>query len=406
MEVKFYPKKGLIGYKLESDYDGYKKLAKNATGKVYSVKATEKGISIFKNGELVAEDLDYIKHQDDKSFFVGFKGDKKFLFDWVNEREMEIVHGHGWGPSFVVAPDGTTYSVKNGVVFAEPRAEKTVISDKGEVSEYFGAHFTYGEDGEINLIDEDGKVMKKAVTTDKNATIGFNSASGESNFISAHYIIKEAGAKKLMRLNGEFFYETDLSHSVSTYGSDQNKCAILVDYDPKTKTSVVNIFEKKNEISKKVEISGYAKYIRTDKETGEYIVERASSEETRFNDRQFVTLSGQDVTQKIQKQIDDEWEYYRRLGEQRSREIRAQKQKEEEREAARDADESARSHETGNILMGASLMGLGMPATGATVIATTMIARHKREQAKRARDEGENSRHSAYESDDPEFGDE
>lgn len=402
MEVNFSAKKGLFGYKLESDYEECKKLSKLATGKVYSVKATENGISVFKNGRLVAEGLDRIKHQDEKTFFVGFKGDKKLLFDQVNEREMEIAHGHGWGPSFIVTPDGTTYSVKNGVVFAEPRAEKTVVSDKGEVAEYFGDHFTYDENGEINLIDKNGNCIKKAVTADKNATLSFSSASNGAKFISAYYIIKETGAKKLMRLNGEFFYETDPSHSVLTYGNDKANCAILVDYDPKTKTSVVNFFEKKDEITRKAEISGYANYIRTDKETGEYIIECAPSEEEKFNKRKFVTLSGQDVTQKIQKQIDDEWEYYRRLGEQRSREIRAQKQKEAEIEAAREADESARNHETTNILMGASLMGLGMPATGATVIATTMIARHKREQAKRDND----SHTETYSDDEPEFGDE
>ena len=54
--------------------------------------------------------------------------------------------------------------------------------------------------------------------------------------------------------------------------------------------------------------------------------------------------------------------------------------------------------------MGASLMGLGMPATGSTVIATTMIARHKREQAKKD-NEGSRSTYS-YSDDEPEFGDE
>ena len=138
-----------------------------------------------------------------------------------------------------------------------------------------------------------------------------------------------------------------------------------------------------------------------DKETGEQVIKHLKPENSGY-DYSYITLSGQDVTQKIQKQIDDEWEYYRRLGEHRSREIRAQKQKEAEMEAAREADEAARNHETTNILMGASLMGLGMPATGATVIATTMIARHKREQAKRDND----SHTETYGDDEPEFGDE
>ena len=109
MEINFSSKKGLFGYKLESDRTDYKKLSRLATGKTYSVKATESGISIYKNGELVAEGLDRIKHQDDKTFFIGFKGDQKFLFDQVNEREMAIAHGYKWGPSFIVALDGTTF---------------------------------------------------------------------------------------------------------------------------------------------------------------------------------------------------------------------------------------------------------------------------------------------------------
>ena len=406
MEINFSSKKGLFGYRLESDRADYKKLSRLATGKIYSVKATESGISVYRNGELVAEGLDRIKHQDDKTFFIGFKGEQKFIFDQVNEREMAIAHGYEWGPSFVVALDGTTYSVKNGVVFAEPRQEKTVVADNGEVSEYVGYHFTESEGGTIDLRDTDGKVVVKAATIDRNAKIMYNTAYNESKYISPFFQVRETERIKLINeKTGKVFYETDASHKISTNGGEKNSCAAIVDYDPASQISRINVFDKKDTISRIVEVPGWASYITIDKETDERVVKHLKPGATGY-DHSYTTFSGVDVTQKIQKQIDDEWEYYRRLGAERSREIQARREREEQK-AMEEADEAARSHETANILMGASLMGLGMPATGSTVIATTMIARHKREQAKRAREEGENSSNRyTYSNDEAEFGDE
>lgn len=399
--TKFYPKKGLIGYKLSSDDESYKKPNKKMTGNTYALDISSQGIMVYRGAELVGDGIEFISHDQNQGFFVGKKGEISICFDPINAREFEIAYCAEFRPDFIVASDGTTYNVEQGIIFAEPHPEKTVV-ENGKVEINGGIHLTENPNGKLNLTDRHGCLLLDSCTTDRNAKFSYSSVENPSKLDGFYQVTEFEKRKLISEKTGKVFYETDASHIVSHHDAERGVCSMIVDYDPEAKTSVVSLFEKKNVVSQIINVSGRACRVRIDPETNEPVIQYATTEDTGYHHCNFVTLKGEDVTQKIRKQIDDEWEHYRREGEKASIEAKRKEQEENEREN----DDAARRHETTNIMMGASLMGLGMPATGATVIAASSIARYKREKANREREEGEGASERQPNDADPEFGDE
>ena len=71
MDFGFNSVKGLFGYKLSD------KPSKEIAGKIYKFTATPNGISVYRNGELVADEIEQINYNEDAHFCIGFKKGRK-----------------------------------------------------------------------------------------------------------------------------------------------------------------------------------------------------------------------------------------------------------------------------------------------------------------------------------------
>lgn len=363
MDYGFNSVKGLFGYKLSD------KPSKEITGKIYKFTATPNGISVYRNGELVADEIEHISYNEDSRFCIGLKNGRKICFDAVNQREFGVIHCSDWRPEYIITTEGDFYPIRNDIIFATPTPEKVVI-ENGKVDINGGLHLVESGNGNISLANRDGVVVLKDFTTDRNAKFNYTSPSYGSAR-KAFYTVKESDKTKLIDASSEeVFFETSRENTVVHDDIETGKTYAILDQYPERKLTVVHVFDKKGKELQTVEVPGYAKYVTYEKDAKFLYIGYMTKES---NDMFYIDFDGNDVTKTIKD-----------LAVKRNREFEVQLAKERaEREAARirEHNERARNRENANMLMGASLMGLGMPSTGATVMAVTAIQRHKRKMA-------------------------
>ena len=210
----------------------------------------------------------------------------------------------------------------------------------------------------------------KDFTTDRTAKFNYTSPSYGSAR-KAFYTVKESDKTKLIDASSEeVFFETSRENTVVHDDIETGKTYAILDQYPERKLTVVHVFDKKGKELQTVEVPGYAKYVTYEKDAKFLYIGYMTKES---NDMFYIDFDGNDVTKTIKD-----------LAVKRNREFEVQLARDRaEREAARirEHNERAQNRENANMLMGASLMGLGMPTTGATVMAVTAIQRHKRKMA-------------------------
>lgn len=390
----FVSRKGLFGHKVvsTSEVDSYKKPNKNMLGKVYEIKATERGLSVFRNGQLVAEGLESLNHREEYSFFVGKKGPESICFDKINEREIPLIYGDVYFPTFMIATDGSVYSTKDGKVSKSPRPAKAVVVD-GDVYINGGLHLVEGEGEKFSLSDRYGEIVLSNFTADRTARFDYTKTDYGSK-IDSYYTVVEAGRKRLFsEQTQEVIYETSADHTVKHFDGANKKFTIIADYDESKNTTLVSYITEKGKVAQTFTIAGKVQHAsRIDSKTKEPVIAHYKN---KGGDLEYITLDGRDVSDRIKAQVNKEWNDFKKQ--------EAEREFAEETRRREEFNELADHHEKANIMMGASLMGLGMPATGSTVIATTMISRAKRKAAERAE---QSNNDNSQPNDEPEWGDE
>ena len=364
--VQFTAKKGLFGYKLSSADDEYKKPSKKMTGEVYDVKPTENGISVYKNGVLIADGLEIISHDAESNFFIGHKNGAKICFDPINNREFDVVYCSDWRPGFVISADADFYKIKGNTIFAEPCPEKVII-ENGNVNINGGLHLVEGENKMISLADHDGEIVLNNFTTDRNAKF-YSCSPSYGSVLGTYYVVKDAASTRLIdKRTQKVFFETEVGNRVKHSDVEIGKTFAIIDQSADLTSSVVHVYDKKGNELNTINVPGIVQYVTF--EVGEkfpYIGYYVSD----HTDIKNIDFEGNDITKKIHD-INEQ----RRIKYQKElRQIEAKRKAAEQEEY----EKMAEARERTNMLMGASLMGLGMPATGASVMATTAIQRNNR----------------------------
>lgn len=358
MEQKIKSIKGFFGYKLsENPY-------KRNVGKTYTFKATANGISVYRQGAMVAENLESISCDEDLSFCFGYKDGRKICFDPINKREFDTAFCSSWKPNMIIATDGTRYMVSNNIIHAKPYLEKAVVED-GKINVNGGYHLI--EDGsKISLSKEDGVIMLKKFTTDRNAKFSYSSQPYGSA-LNSFFTIKDDGKTRLINTRTEKqFFETKGENNVSCNSVDYGKTYAILDKAPDSLVTDVYILDKNDKVVKSLKVTGLGVFVAHNKEENFSYIGFSTSNPT---DISYLDLDGNNITQKMLE-----------LQEKHKQKVKNDSinEERERRKAQENAQrKSAERNEKTNMLMGASLLG-SMPATGTAVIINTAIARQKR----------------------------
>lgn len=369
--TNFISKRGLFGYKViaSNNLEDYTRPNKKMTGTVYEIKPTASGISVLRNGSVVCEGLESIKHEENDNFFIGYKKGQQICFDAVNGKEIDVFYCSSYQPNYVIAKDGSVFGIKDRQISAEARDKKAFFNDSGEiVHSGMSTYLTQNEDGSINLTGPKGETILDSFTTDKYVKCSMYNKRGRRGLIEEYVQVSADGKQVLFDTQTKkLIYETELDRKIEVFSGYNKKMSVIADYDEKNNTSHIEFLtgEGRTRFSTEGKV-----YSLTDENIPAVIV--ANDKDSKKKTVKHFDKDGKDVSAKNTMYFDKkEIEIELREAEAEVKRLEA---------IAEEADSSNRRTAVTNTLMGASLMGLGRVTTGATVMATSAIMRHNREQ--------------------------
>ena len=239
--TNFISKKGLFGYKViaSNDLEDYKRPNKKMSGTAYEIKPTATGISVLRNGAVICEGLESIKHEENDNYFIGYKKGQQICFDSVNGKEIDVFYCSSYDPDYVIAKDGTVFGIKDGQISAEARDKKAFFNDSGEtVHAGMSTYLTQNEDGSINLTGSKGETILDSFTSDKYVKCSIHNKRGRRGFIEEYVQISADGKQVLIDTQTKnTIYETELDRKIEVFSGYYKKMSVIADYDEKNNTS-------------------------------------------------------------------------------------------------------------------------------------------------------------------------